>query len=244
HAVRTTFSYIDQVQSMAVPGVDASLGSAALPSVSISQKQETVGTFLTLVPDAQPDGRILLSIAYDNTVAQPIKSITFGEDGNQVQVQQITIDGNGTVQQVALSPGQPVILSGLDRRQDEYDRRRLSADAPLLAGGQDRASPDRMPTIVVVTAQVADGSLLARSAAASPVWLIDGPGPGQVFAFGVSWFALVGSHPQAMARARARRQRATHYVVGGQGAVAGGCASLAAGLRRRPVHAAAQAFAG
>src|SRR5690606_5136109 len=156
-AVRPTISSTSQVQSTAVPGVDASLGSAALPSVSISQKQETVGTFLTLVPDAQPDGRILLSIAYDNTVAQPIKSITFGEDGNQVQVQQITIDGNGTVQQVALSPGQPVILSGFDRRQDEYDRRRLSADAPLLAGGQDRASTDRMTTIVLVTAQVEEG---------------------------------------------------------------------------------------
>ncbi|GAB1578535.1 hypothetical protein [Bordetella petrii] len=80
-------------------------------------------------------------------------------------------------------------------------------------------------------------------AAANPVLLIDSPVPGQAFAFGVSWFALVGSHPQSMARARARRQRATHYVVGGQGAVAGGCARLAAGLRRRPVHAAAQAFA-
>jgi len=157
HAVRTTFSYIDQVQSTAVPGVDATFGSAALPSVSISQKQETVGTFLTLVPDAQADGRILLSIAYDNTVAQPIKSITFGEEGNQIQVQQITIDGNGTVQQVALSPGQPVILSGFDRRQDEYDRRRLAADAPLLAGGQDRASSERLTTVVLVTAQVEEG---------------------------------------------------------------------------------------
>ena len=157
HAVRTTFSYIDQVQSTAVPGIDASLGTTALPSVSISQKQETVGTFLTLVPDAQADGRILLSIAYDNTVAQPLKSITFGEAGNQVQVQQITIDGNGTVQQVSLSPGQPVILSGFDRRQDEYDRRRLSADAPLLAGGQDRASSDRLTTVVLVTAQVEEG---------------------------------------------------------------------------------------
>ncbi|MCD0506137.1 hypothetical protein [Bordetella petrii] len=157
HAVRTTFSYIDQVQSTAIPGVDASLGSAALPSVSISQKQETVGTFLTLVPDAQADGSILLSIAYDNTVAQPLKSITFGEAGNQIQVQQITIDGNGTVQQVALSPGQPVILSGFDRRQDEYDRRRLSANAPLLAGGQDRAASDRLTTVVLVTAMVEEG---------------------------------------------------------------------------------------
>ncbi|OZI25052.1 hypothetical protein [Bordetella genomosp. 7] len=157
HAVRTTFSYIDQVQSMAVAGVDASLGGVALPSVSISQKQETVGTFLTLVPDAQADGRILLSIAYDNTVAQPIKSVTFGERGNQIQIQQVTIDGNGTVQQVALSPGEPVILSGFDRRQDEYDRRRLTPDAPLLAGGQDRVSRDRLTTIVIVTAMVEEG---------------------------------------------------------------------------------------
>ncbi|MBV7482366.1 type 4b pilus protein PilO2 [Bordetella sp. BOR01] len=61
-------------------------------------------------------------------------------------------------------------------------------------------------------------------------------------AFGLSWFALVGSHAPAMARARARRMRATHYVVGGQGAMAGGCARIAPRLRR-PVHAAAQVFA-
>ncbi|HYG42758.1 MAG TPA: hypothetical protein VEA17_07550 [Bordetella sp.] len=62
-------------------------------------------------------------------------------------------------------------------------------------------------------------------------------------AFGLSWFALVGSHAPAMARARARRMRATHYVVGGQGAMAGGCARIAPRIRRLPMHAAAQAFA-
>lgn len=72
--------------------------------------------------------------------------------------------------------------------------------------------------------------------------LIEADG-GRRLAFGLSWFALVGSHTPALARARARRLRATHYVVGGLGAVAGGCARLPVPVRRRPVHAAAQAFA-
>ncbi len=156
HAVRTTFSYIDKVQSTAVSS-SANNVSTSLPAVSISQKEETVGTFLTLVPDIQEDGQILLSIAYDNAVAQPLKTITFGERGNQVQVQQITIDGNGTVQQVELRPGQPMIVSGFDRRQNESDRRRLTKAAPLLAGGHDRTAEERSTTLILITAQVEEG---------------------------------------------------------------------------------------
>lgn len=156
-AVRTTFSYIDQVQSTSVGATPAYGANTALPSVSINQKQETVGSFLTLVPDAQQDGQILLSIAYDNTVAQPIKTVTFGQERGQLQVQQITIDGNGTVQQVALRPGQTMIIAGFDRQQDEYDRRRLAEEAPLAAGGLDRIARQRTSTLMLVTAQMEEG---------------------------------------------------------------------------------------
>ncbi|HTJ99279.1 MAG TPA: hypothetical protein VL522_06615 [Bordetella sp.] len=159
HAVRTTFSYVDQVQSSVsgTPASGAALHNALLPTVSINQKQETVGSFLTLVPDAQEDGQILLSIAYDNTVAQPLKSLTFGKSDNPLEVQQITIDGNGMVQQVELRAGQPMIISGFERREDEYDRRRLTPGAPYMLGGGDRASTQRATTIVIVTAQVEEG---------------------------------------------------------------------------------------
>ena len=157
HAVRTTFSYIDRVQSTAVPGTTSSGANGSLPAVSISQKEETVGSFLTLLPDIQEDGQILLSIAYDNAVAQPLKTITFGERANQVQVQQITIDGSGTVQQIELRPGQPIIVSGFDRNQDQHDRQRLAPGMPLLAGGLDSAASERLTTLVLVTAQVEEG---------------------------------------------------------------------------------------
>jgi predicted DNA-binding antitoxin AbrB/MazE fold protein len=109
------------------------------------------------VPDVQEDGQILLSVAYDNTVAKPLQTITFGEGDNQVQIQQITIDGDGTVQQVALRPGQPMIISGFDRRQDELQNRRLSEGLPLLGGGLDRLSHVETSTLLIVTAQAEEG---------------------------------------------------------------------------------------
>lgn len=66
---------------------------------------------------------------------------------------------------------------------------------------------------------------------------------GPALVFGLTWFALVGSHVAAMARARARQLKATHYVAGGLRAAAGGCARLGRGTRRGELHAAAQAYA-
>ena len=157
HAVRTTFSYIDQVKS--TQGADTTLASSrtGLSSVSVSQKEETVGAFLTLVPDAQENGQVLLSVAYDNTVAQPLKSVVVGDPGSRLQIQQITIDGHGTVQQIALQTGQPMLISGFDSKHDESDRSRLSPDAPLAFGGSDRAKKARTATLIMVTAQVEEG---------------------------------------------------------------------------------------
>lgn len=156
HAVRTTFSYIDRVQTTA-QAVSGATSSTAPASVSVSQKEETVGAVLTLVPDAQDDGQILLSLAYDNTVAQPIKTVTFGDQSQRAQVQQITIDGNGMVQQLALKAGQPLLISGFERREQDAARNRAAPDAPLVLGGQDRVGSTSTATLIIVTAQVEEG---------------------------------------------------------------------------------------
>jgi type IVB pilus formation R64 PilN family outer membrane protein len=156
HAVRTTFSYIDQIKT--TPATSGSMMPGHNPmSSTVSQKEETVGSFLTLMPDAQEDGQILLSVAYDNTVAQPLKTIAFGEQGQRVQIQQVTIDGNGTVQQVALKPGQAMLISGFDRKDEASSRTRLAPDLPLIAGGADRAGESHTATLMIVTAQIEDG---------------------------------------------------------------------------------------
>lgn len=66
---------------------------------------------------------------------------------------------------------------------------------------------------------------------------------GPALAFGLTWFAVLGSHAALQGRARARALRATHYVVGGRHAVAAGCARLPRRYGAMAVHSAAQAYA-
>ena len=153
HAVRSTFSYIDKVDTTTY---NDGTGHA-VPAVSVSQKEETVGSLLTLLPDAQDDGRILLSVAYDNTVAQPLKSIKFGDRDHPLQLQQITIDGNGTVQQLMLQPGQPLLVSGFDRSEEESEGKRAGPGMPMLFGGGDRLSREQLVTVIIITAQMEEG---------------------------------------------------------------------------------------
>lgn len=83
----------------------------------------------------------------------------------------------------------------------------------------------------------------------TPTLLLACPGSGRTLAFGLRWFALIGSNTPALARSRGRRLRASHYVVGGAPAAMAGYGRLKpprqGGWRasRAPVHAAAQLFA-
>lgn len=153
HAVRKTFSYIDKIETTPISGTNG----LSVPAVSINQKEETVGSLLTLVPDVQDDGRILLSLAYDNTVAQPLKSVVFGDKDNPLQLQQISIEGNGTVQQFALQPGQPLVISGFDRQQSENSKKRLATGLPAILGGGDKLNKQSTTTLLIITAQVEEG---------------------------------------------------------------------------------------
>ena len=155
HAVRSTFTYVDQIQS--VGGGKKEVANASLPGIAVSQKRETVGAFLTLVPDIQIDGQILLSVAYDNTTASPLKTLTFGSTEQSLQLQQINLQGNGTIQQVALFAGQPTLIAGFEQRDDESQQARLSPDAPRLLGGNDKLEHRNSMTLIFVTAQVEDG---------------------------------------------------------------------------------------
>ena len=156
HAVRKTFTYVDQIQT-STEQKSAWPSSSAAASVSVRQREETVGAFLTLVPDVQEDGQILLSVAYDNTVAQPLKQLAFGQGEGKLQVQQITVEGNGTVQQVALRAGEPTLIAGFERHEDQNSQSRLAPHAPRLTGGADQVGHSRSLTLIVVTAQIEEG---------------------------------------------------------------------------------------
>ena len=152
-ALRSTFNYVDQVQASSV--ASSSTVSAAAPTVV--QKEETVGTFVTLVPTAKSDGTIFLSVSFDVTSAQPLVPFTVGSSGSSITVQQKTIDGTGIIQEVPIRSGQTVIIGGIETQTAQSTVRRLGTDAPMILGGSDSNKITKTRMILLATAVIEEG---------------------------------------------------------------------------------------
>lgn len=154
-AIRTTFNYVDQVQATSQPAGSTVVTTQQAPTVT--QKEETVGTFVTVVPTAKTDGSIFLSISFDLTSAQPLVPFTVGSQGAQVTVQQKTIDGTGFIQELPIRSGQTVLVGGLESQTAQDSQRRLASGAPILFGGSNAAKVNKSRLLLLVTAVSEEG---------------------------------------------------------------------------------------
>lgn len=152
-ALRSTFNYVDQVQTTSI----ASSTNTTTQAPTVTQKDETVGTLLTLVPIAQPDGRIFMSMSFDVTSAEPLRPYTVGSGDTAVTVQQKTINGNGIIQEVALRNGRTELLGGVDLYSANVSDRRLGDEVPVIFGGSLTKTNSKSITLLLVTANVEEG---------------------------------------------------------------------------------------
>lgn len=152
-ALRKTFNYVDHVQMSSV----ASGSTTIIPSPSVVQKDETVGTLLTLIPTAKSDGTIILSVHFDVTTAQPLVPYTVGTGASAVTVQQKTIDGSGFIQEVPIRTGRTEIIGGIEQITNSNTARRLGENLPILAGGSNSTGLSKNVTLLLVTAYTEEG---------------------------------------------------------------------------------------
>lgn len=152
-ALRTTFNYVDQVQTTSV----ASSVTTAVQAPTVTQKDETVGTFLTIVPTAKNDGSIFLSVSYDVTTADPLRPYTVGSGASAVTVQQKTINGSGVIQEVAVRNGRTEVIGGIELSTHQNTNRRLGDGIPIIAGGSNSSSLTKSLTVILVTAVTEEG---------------------------------------------------------------------------------------
>lgn len=148
---RNTFEYIKDLQQT------QSTSDTSAPTVTVTQNEKTVGTFLTVVPDAQDDGQVLLTIAYDDTRLISLKKQPVGSRDDQSFVQQADVGGQGRVQQVMVRPGEQTVIGGFQQAADTSTRRRLDDNAPMLVGGSDASQEQQVLTVVLVTAIPEEG---------------------------------------------------------------------------------------
>lgn len=153
-AIRNTFSFVDQVQATAI---SSSLISTTAQAPTVTQKEETVGTFLTVVPTAKADGTIFLSMSMDVTSSEPLTAFTVGAGASAVTVQQISIDGTGVIQEVPIRSGQTVVVGGFETRDEALTQRRMGAGLPMFLGGSDQQRTTKVKNILLVTAISEEG---------------------------------------------------------------------------------------
>lgn len=135
-----------------------SYSNASGPTVSVTQDEKTVGTFLTVVPNAQDDGRVQLTLSYDDKrLIGALQKVEFGSPDNPSFVQQANIGGQGAILQVELRPGQPSLIGGFEQAAGNSSRRRLDEHAPIVAGGSDAAQDKQQVTLLLMTAIPEEG---------------------------------------------------------------------------------------
>jgi type IVB pilus formation R64 PilN family outer membrane protein len=150
-ALRNTFNYVDSASV-----VSASTLTTSQPAPTVTQKEETVGTFLTVAPVAKDNGQIFLTLSYDVTSAEPLTTYTVGSASNSVTVQQKSITGTGIVQEVPMRSGQTVVVGGYDSVAGNLTQRRLAPGAPMLPGS-DASSYQKSIVVLLVTAVAEEG---------------------------------------------------------------------------------------
>lgn len=149
--LRTSFNYVDQVSAVTSTGL-----TTAAPAPTVTQKEETVGTVLTLIPKAMDNGQIFLNMSFDVSTNEPLTPFTVGSSSNGVTVQQKVINAHGALQEVSLRSGETVLLGGIDVTTAGQNQRRLAPGAPLVTGGSDQSSYRRSHIVIVVTAVAED----------------------------------------------------------------------------------------
>lgn len=149
--VRKTFSYV----ASTTPAAATTGGTGGTPGITTAQ--ESVGMKLFLYPEVTAKDTVMLNMTLDQSTLQTLDPFTSGSGQNTQTVQLPNIEGEGSSQQVPIRNGQTIVLTGFDTRSNQYDKRTLGNNIPILAGGSLRASATRSTTIVLVTAEVADG---------------------------------------------------------------------------------------
>ena len=147
----TIFDYVDKAQTNI-----ATSGQGIVITPSISQKEDKIGSFVTITPDAQDDGQILVALKFENR-SGTLTPYTVTASGGSVGVQQRNIDEINGIGKTVLRMGIPTIFGGVSELTDESQGRRLDSDAPLLLGGSDKIKRHKRSLILVITAIAEDG---------------------------------------------------------------------------------------
>jgi type IVB pilus formation R64 PilN family outer membrane protein len=148
--VRNTFSYVSATTAAAA----TTGGTGGTPGITTAQ--DSVGLKLMMYPNVTSKDTVMLTMALDQSILQSLDTFSSGTGANMQSVQLPNVNGEGSSSQVPIRNGQTIVLTGFDRKGNQYDKRTLGDHLPIFAGGSLHASETRSTTIVLVSVDVRD----------------------------------------------------------------------------------------
>ncbi len=146
----TVFDYVSSVTSNIA---SSSVGTVSAPS--ITQKEDKFGVFLTVTPEAQDDGQILISLNLSDRTGT-LTPYTIQVQGSDTTVQQRSILESTLSGRTIIRAGVTHLVGGLDETSMQSNSRRLDEKAPILLGGSNTSSQQSRRIILLVTAIAED----------------------------------------------------------------------------------------
>jgi len=148
----TIFDYVASVTSSTSSGVT---GTFSAPT--ITQKEDKYGVFLTVTPEAQDDGQILIGLNLADR-SGTLKPYVVQVNGAGTTVQQRNINEANLMARTVVRSGVTHMIGGLDEAVSQGDSRRLDENAPIVLGGSDVTSQSKRHMVLLLTA-IVEGSI-------------------------------------------------------------------------------------
>ena len=146
----TLFDYVQTISSNTVSGTT---GTVSAPT--ITSKDDRFGTYLSITPEAQDDGQILLSFVMSDRTGT-LNPYTVQINGASTTIQQRNITESGAIGRTVIRAGVPHLFSLFEEKQSSSTGRRLDKDAPIVLGGSDDVTQSKRHTFLLITAVIED----------------------------------------------------------------------------------------
>ena len=153
-AITDQVSYVQSVTAQTGTAAQVGVPAVGAALVQVNPGVVTTGFILNLLPSITDDNDVLLQFSVDISTLTAMSSFGSGV----LAVQTPEVNGMTFLQRVGLKNGQTLVLSGFERTTGQYNRRTLTENSDLLAGGSISGSKTRESIVILVTPVVSDGA--------------------------------------------------------------------------------------
>lgn len=111
----------------------------------------TAGVDLKMQPMIFDSNQISLLFSLGVVDLRDIVSLSSGEGTNKLTIEGPSTSGFEFQEETPLTPGVTTLISGYERTLESYSRRKLGADAPLIAGGSFKGEKQSEQIFILIT---------------------------------------------------------------------------------------------